>query len=146
MTTLLTSRPTAGAREWAALAVLMLPVLLVSVDNTALSFALPAVSQALRPTGAQLLWIVDVYALVLAGLLIPMGSLGDRVGRRRLLLVGGTGFALVSAATAFAPTAELLVAGRAAMGLFGAMLMPATLSLLRNIFLDARQRRIAVAV
>ncbi|PLC11190.1 MFS transporter [Kocuria flava] len=146
MTTLLTSRPTAGAREWAALAVLMLPVLLVSVDNTALSFALPAVSQALRPTGAQLLWIVDVYALVLAGLLIPMGSQGDRVGRRRLLLVGGTGFALVSAATAFAPTAELLVAGRAAMGLFGAMLMPATLSLLRNIFLDARQRRIAVAV
>ncbi len=146
MTTLLTSRPTAGAREWAALAVLMLPVLLVSVDNTALSFALPSVSRALHPTGTQLLWIVDVYALVLAGLLIPMGSLGDRIGRRRLLLIGGTGFAAVSATSAFAPTAELLVAGRAAMGFFGAMLMPATLSLLRNIFLDPRQRRIAIAV
>ena len=83
MTTLLTPRPTAGAREWAALAVLMMPVLLVSVDNTALSFALPTISQALHPTGAQLLWIVDVYPLVLAGLLIPMGSLGDRIGRRR---------------------------------------------------------------
>ncbi|MFI7584609.1 MFS transporter [Kocuria sp. M1N1S27] len=146
MTTLLTPRPTAGAREWAALAVLMMPVLLVSVDNTALSFALPTISRALHPTGEQLLWIVDVYPLVLAGLLIPMGSLGDRIGRRRLLLIGGTGFAAVSAASAFAPTAELLVAGRAAMGLFGAMLMPATLSLLRNIFLDPGQRRIAIAV
>ena len=146
MTTLLTPRPTAGAREWAALAVLMMPVLLVSVDNTALSFALPTISQALHPTGAQLLWIVDVYPLVLAGLLIPMGSMGDRIGRRRLLLIGGTGFAAVSAASAFAPTAELLVAGRAAIGLFGAMLMPATLSLLRNIFLDPGQRRIAIAV
>ncbi|MEX5295898.1 MFS transporter [Kocuria sp. CPCC 205268] len=146
MTTLLTPRPTAGAREWAALAVLMMPVLLVSVDNTALSFALPTISRALHPTGAQLLWIVDVYPLVLAGLLIPLGSLGDRIGRRRLLLIGGTGFAAVSAASAFAPTAELLVAGRAAMGLFGAMLMPATLSLLRNIFLDPGQRRIAIAV
>ncbi len=146
MTTLLTPRPTAGAREWAALAVLMLPVLLVSVDNTALSFALPTISQALRPTGAQLLWIVDVYPLVLAGLLVPMGAFGDRIGRRRLLLVGGTGFAAVSAASAFAPTAEALVAGRAAMGFFGAMLMPATLSLLRNIFLDPAQRRIAIAV
>jgi DHA2 family multidrug resistance protein-like MFS transporter len=146
MTALLTSRPTAGAREWAALAVLMLPVLLVSVDNTALSFALPTISQALHPTGTQLLWIVDVYPLVLAGLLIPMGTLGDRIGRRRLLLAGGTGFAAVSAASAFAPTAELLVAGRAAMGLFGAMLMPATLSLLRNIFPDPARRRIAIAV
>ncbi|MFI7483521.1 MFS transporter [Kocuria sp. M1R5S2] len=146
MTALLTSRPTAGAREWAALAVLMLPVLLVSVDNTALSFALPTISQALHPTGTQLLWIVDVYPLVLAGLLIPMGSLGDRIGRRRLLLTGGTGFAAVSAASAFAPSAELLVAGRAAMGFFGAMLMPATLSLLRNIFPDPTRRRIAIAV
>ncbi|MGX5359648.1 MFS transporter [Kocuria sp. KH4] len=146
MTTLLTPRPTAGAREWAALAVLMMPVLLVSVDNTALSFALPTISQALRPTGEQLLWIVDVYPLVLAGLLVPMGTLGDRIGRRRLLLIGGTGFAAVSAASAFAPTAEALVAGRAAMGFFGAMLMPATLSLLRNIFLDPAQRRIAIAV
>ncbi|THE17781.1 MFS transporter, partial [Kocuria rosea] len=126
----------AGAREWAALVVLMLPVLLISVDNTVLNFALPEISRELRPTGTQLLWMVDAYPLVLAGLLVPMGALGDRVGRRRLLLVGSTGFAAVSALAAFAPTGEALVAARALLGLFGSMLMPATLSLLRNIFHD----------
>lgn len=136
----------AGAREWAALVVLMLPVLLISVDNTVLNFALPEISRELRPTGAQLLWTVDAYPLVLAGLLVPMGALGDRVGRRRLLLVGGTGFAAVSALAAFAPTAGMLVAARALLGLFGSMLMPATLSLLRNIFHDPTQRRTAIAV
>ena len=104
----------AGAREWAALVVLMLPVLLISVDNTVLNFALPEISRELRPTGTQLLWMVDAYPLVLAGLLVPMGALGDRVGRRRLLLVGSTGFAAVSALAALAPTGEALVAARAA--------------------------------
>ncbi|GEO95276.1 MFS transporter [Kocuria turfanensis] len=136
----------AGAREWAALVVLMLPVLLISVDNTVLNFALPEISRELRPTGTQLLWMVDAYPLVLAGLLVPMGSLGDRVGRRRLLLVGSTGFAVVSALAAFAPTGAALVAARALLGLFGSMLMPATLSLLRNIFHDPTQRRAAIAV
>ena len=136
----------AGAREWAALVVLMLPVLLISVDNTVLNFALPEISRELRPTGTQLLWMVDAYPLVLAGLLVPMGALGDRVGRRRLLLVGRTGFAAVSALAAFAPTGEALVAARALLGLFGSMLMPATLSLLRNIFHDPTQRRAAIAV
>ena len=136
----------AGAREWAALVVLMLPVLLISVDNTVLNFALPEISRELRPTGTQLLWMVDAYPLVLAGLLVPMGALGDRVGRRRLLLVGSTGFAAVSALAAFAPTGEALVAARALLGLFGSMLMPATLSLLRNIFHDPTQRRAAIAV
>ncbi|WP_374112349.1 MFS transporter [Rhodococcus sp. CH91] len=138
--------PKAGGRDWAALAVLMLPVLLVSVDNTVLSFALPEISAALQPTGAQQLWIIDIYPLVLAGLLVAMGSLGDRIGRRRLLLVGATGFAAVSVAAAYAPTAELLVTARGVLGFFGAMLMPSTLSLLRNIFHDAAQRRLAIAV
>lgn len=133
-------------RRWAALAVLMLPVLLVAVDNTVLAFAVPALSEALRPSGTQLLWIIDVYPLVLAGLLVPMGSLGDRFGRRRLLLLGGTGFAVVSVAAAFVPTATLLIAARASMGFFGAMLMPATLSLIRNIFTDPIERRTAIAV
>lgn len=138
---------TAPARHrWWALAVLMLPVLLISIDNTVLSFALPDISRALQPSGTGLLWIVDVYPLVLAGLLIPMGSLGDRFGRRRMLLLGSIGFAAVSVAAAFAPSAEWLIAARATLGLFGAMLMPPTLSLLRNIFVDRDQRRLAIGI
>lgn len=141
-----TTVPKAGPREWVALAVLMLPVLLVSIDNTVLAFALPEISAALRPSGAQQLWIIDIYPLILAGLLVSMGSFGDRIGRRRLLLIGATGFAAVSVIAAYAPSAEALIASRAALGFFGAMLMPSTLSLLRNIFLDAAQRRLAIAV
>ncbi|AOX47077.1 MFS transporter [Microbacterium sp. BH-3-3-3] len=136
----------AGWRGWFALAVLMLPVLLVSVDNTVLSFALPEISLALQPSSIEQLWIIDVYPLVLAGLLVTMGTLGDRFGRRRMLLIGAIGFAAVSALSAFAPTAALLITGRALMGVFGAMLMPSTLSLLRTIFRDRDQRRIAIAV
>ncbi len=136
----------AGAREWIALAVLMLPVLLVAVDNTVLSFALPAISRDLAPSGTALLWIIDSYPLVLAGLLVAMGSFGDRFGRRRLLMIGAGGFALFSVAAAFAPTAGFLVAARVGLGVFGAMLMPSTLSLIRNIFVDRNQRRLAIAV
>lgn len=138
--------PRAGVREWIALAVLMLPVLLVAVDATVLSFALPSISQSLTPTGTQLLWMVDIYPLVLAGLLVSMGSLADRIGRRRLLLIGAVGFAAVSALAAYAPSAQWLIAARAALGFFGAMLMPATLSLLRNLFVDRQQRRLAIAI
>ncbi|MCE4024996.1 MULTISPECIES: MFS transporter [unclassified Microbacterium] len=138
--------PRVGARGWAALVVLMLPVLLVSVDNTVLSFALPEISTALSPSGVEQLWIIDVYPLVLAGLLVTMGTLGDRFGRRKMLLIGATGFALVSALAAFAPTAGLLIAARALLGFFGAMLMPSTLSLLRSVFQNREQRRLAIAV
>jgi DHA2 family multidrug resistance protein-like MFS transporter len=110
-----------------------------------LSFALPALSADLQPSGTTLLWIVDVYPLVLAGLLVPMGSIGDRHGRRRLLLIGATGFAVLSVASAFAPTAEVLVATRALKAVFGAMLMPSTLSLIRNIFTVDTERRFAIA-
>lgn len=135
-----------GWRGWAALVVLMLPVLLVSVDNTVLSFALPSIALELGPSSAQQLWIIDAYPLVLAGLLVTMGTLGDRFGRRRMLLIGATGFAAVSVLAAFAPSAVWLIAARAAMGVFGAMLMPSTLSLLRSIFTDRDQRRLAIAV
>ena len=135
-----------GWRGWAALVVLMLPVLLVSVDNTVLSFALPSIALDLEPTSTQQLWIIDAYPLVLAGLLVTMGTLGDRFGRRRMLLIGAVGFAAVSGLAAFAPTAAWLIAARAAMGVFGAMLMPSTLSLLRSIFTDRDQRRLAIAV
>lgn len=137
---------TSRAARWVALGVLMLPVLLVSIDNTVLTFALPQISADLRPTGTQLLWVVDVYPLVLAGLLVPMGSFADRVGRRRLLLWGAVGFAAMSVVAAFAPTAGALVAARAGLGFFGAMLMPSTLSILRNVFTDREERRLAIAV
>ncbi|MCD5346781.1 MFS transporter [Agromyces sp. S2-1-8] len=136
----------APRRAWLALAVLMLPALLVSIDNTVLSFALPEISSDLAPTAAQQLWIIDAYPLVLAALLVAMGSAGDRWGRRRMLMVGSIGFAAVSVGAAFAPTAELLIAARAALGFFGAMLMPSTLSLLRSIFSDREQRRLAIAI
>ncbi|MCD9199438.1 MFS transporter [Aeromicrobium wangtongii] len=135
----------AGAREWAALAVLMLPVLMTSVDNTVLTFALPAMSIDLRPTGTQLLWIVDIYAIMLAGLLIAMGSIGDRFGRRRLLVIGSIGFGVASLLAAFSGSPEMLIVARVLQGVFGAMLMPSTLSLIRNVFHDARDRRIAIA-
>ncbi|MGY1552551.1 MFS transporter [Microbacterium sp. A588] len=138
--------PRVGARGWFALVVLMLPVLLVSVDTTVLSFALPEIAIALAPSGAQQLWIIDAYPLVLAGLLVTMGTLGDRFGRRRMLLFGATGFAVVSVLAAFAPTAALLIVARVMLGFFGAMLMPSTLSLLRSIFQNRDQRRMAIAV
>ena len=131
---------------WVALAVLMLPVLLIAIDNTVLAFALPAIAADFRPSASIQLWIVDVYSLVLAALLVAMGSFGDRVGRRRLLMVGASGFAVVSVLAAFAPSAELLVGARALLGVFGAMLMPSTLSLIRNIFVEASARRLAIAI
>ncbi len=124
----------------------MLPVLMISVDTTVLSFAVPHLSTALAPTGTQLLWIVDGYSLAIAGLLVTMGALGDRSGRRRLLLVGAAGFGAVSALAAFAPSAEALIAARVALGVFGATLMPSTLALLRSTFPDREQRRTAFAV
>ena len=132
--------------SWFALAVLMLPVLLIAVDNTVLAFALPSIAEDFRPSAVTQLWIVDIYSLVLAALLVTMGSLGDRFGRRRMLMIGAGGFAVVSAVAAFAPSAEYLVAARALLGVFGAMLMPSTLSLIRNIFTDASRRRLAIAI
>jgi len=124
----------------------MLPVLLVAVDNTVLSFAIPSISLALTPSATELLWIIDIYPLVLAALLVPMGSLADRFGRRRMLLLGSTGFAIVSVIAAFAPSATALIGYRALLGIFGAMLMPSTLSLIRNLFPHADQRRRAIAI
>lgn len=135
-----------GWRGWAALVVLMLPVLLVSVDATVLHFALPQIALHLEPTGIQQLWMIDVYPLVLAAFLVTAGTLGDRYGRRRMLLIGATGFGIVSVLAAFAPSAEWLIASRAAMGVFGAVLMPSTLSLIRSIFADRNQRRLAIAI
>jgi DHA2 family multidrug resistance protein-like MFS transporter len=146
MSTADTTRTRASTRTWVGLGVLMLPVLLVSIDNTVLSFALPHIARDLRPTAAAQLWIVDAYPLVLAGLLVAMGNLGDRFGRRRMLLIGATGFALVSVLAAFATDATQLIAARVLLAIFGSMIMPATISLLRTIFTDRRERRLAIAI
>lgn len=136
----------AHPRRWAALAVLMLPVLLISIDNTVLSFALPAISSDLAPSGTQLLWVNDIYPLILSGLLIPAGSLSDRYGRRTMLMLGGLGFTILSVVAGFATSIEWLIAARAGMAIFGAMLMPATLSIIRNIFTNPNERRRAIAI
>jgi len=136
--------PRAGRREWIGLAVLALPCLLYSMDLTVLHLAVPQLSAALRPTSAQLLWIIDIYEFLVAGLLIPMGTLGDRIGRRRLLLIGAVAFGITSVLAAFATSAEMLIASRALLGLAGATVAPSTLSLIRTMFADPRERTVAI--
>lgn len=130
----------------AALLVIMLPVLLVTIDNTILNFALPRITSALNPSAAEQLWMIDAYSLVLAGLLVTMGSSGDRFGHRRMLCLGCVGFAVVSVGVVFSQQAWHLIAGRALLGCFGAMILPATLALIRTAFEDREERRLAVAV
>ncbi len=136
----------APLRRWIGLAVLVLPVLLISIDMTVLGFAVPALSQDLAPSGTQLLWIVDLYSFLLAGLLVLMGTIGDRIGRRRLLLLGAAAFGLASVLAACSRSPEMLIAARALLGVGGATLMPSTLSLIRTVFPDARERRVAISV
>ncbi|WP_330233814.1 MFS transporter [Nocardia sp. NBC_00508] len=140
------TRPRASARDWAGLSVLALALLLLAVDATVLDLAVPAISADLAPTTPQLLWIIDVYSFVLAGLLVVMGNLGDRIGRRKLLLIGAAGFGVASVLAAWAMTPEMLIAARVLQGVAGATLMPATLGLIRSMFLDPRQRTVAIAV
>ncbi|MGA9871852.1 MAG: MFS transporter [Rhodococcus sp. (in: high G+C Gram-positive bacteria)] len=136
----------AGPKDWAGLVVLALAVLLIAVDGTVLDLALPFISADLAPSSNQLLWIIDVYSFVLAGLLITMGTLGDRVGRRKLLLIGAAGFGVASVLAAFATNPEMLIAARVLQGIAGATLMPATLGLIRTIFTDPRQRVMAIGL
>src|ERR671919_738186 len=130
----------AGRREWIGLAVIALPCLLYSMDLTVLNLAVPALSEDLRPSSSELLWIVDIYGFFVAGALITMGTLGDRIGRRRLLMIGAAAFGIASVAAAFSTSASMLIATRALLGFAGATLAPSTLSLVRSMFLDDRQR------
>ncbi|KOX03156.1 MULTISPECIES: MFS transporter [Micromonospora] len=135
----------AGRRQWLGLAALALPTLLVAIDNGVLILALPKLSADLAVSGTQQLWITDVYGFMLAGWLITMGTLGDRVGRRLLLLVGAVAFTAASVLAAYSTSAEMLILARAAMGIAGATLMPSTLALIMNMFADAKQRGFAIA-
>src|SRR6266487_1181226 len=136
----------AGRREWIGLAVLALPCMVYAMDLTVLNLAVPHLSADLRPSSAQLLWIVDIYGFVLAGSLVTMGTLGDRIGRRRLLLTGAGAFGAASVLAAFSTSPGMLIGARALLGLAGATLAPSTLSLIRSMFADPRQRTVAVGV
>jgi MFS transporter, DHA2 family, multidrug resistance protein len=138
--------PRAGRREWVGLGVLALACVLYAMDLTVLHLAIPSLSADLQPSSAQLLWITDIYGFMVAGFLITMGTLGDRVGRRRLLMIGAAGFGLVSILAALSTSAEQLIAARALLGIAGATLAPSTLALIFAMFADPQQRARAIGV
>ncbi|MFN2587545.1 MAG: MFS transporter [Actinomycetota bacterium] len=138
--------PRAGRREWIGLAVVSLACLLYVMDLSVLYLAVPSLTRDLEPTSAQLLWITDIYGFMVAGFLITMGTLGDRIGRRRVLLAGAAAFGVSSVVAAFSTSAEMLIAARALLGIAGATVAPSTLSLIRNMFHDPRQRMTAIGV
>jgi DHA2 family multidrug resistance protein-like MFS transporter len=133
-------------RNWVGLGVLALPTLLVTMDLSVLFLAVPKLTRALHPSSSELLWITDAYGLMIAASLITMGTLGDRIGRRRLLFLGGGGFALCSLAAAFSTTPEMLIVARALLGVSGAALAPSSLALIRNMFDDDHERRLAISI
>ncbi len=136
----------AGAREWGGLAVLSLPTVLLGLDVTVLYLALPSLAEDLHPSGTEELWIMDAYGFMIAGFLVTMGTLGDRIGRRRLLMLGAAAFGVVSVLAACSTSAGMLIAARAALGIAGATLMPSTLALISNMFTDERRRSLAIGV
>ncbi|MCO1580517.1 MFS transporter [Crossiella sp. SN42] len=143
-----TSAPAGKATglRWLGVSLLVLTILLVMIDNTVLALAMPFISKDLDATAAQVLWIGDVYSFVLAGLLVSAGTLGDRIGRKKLLLIGASIFGLASIVAAYAPTAEALIGARALLGVGGATLMPSTLALIRTLFSNPTERRTAIGI
>ena len=136
----------ATRREWIALSVLALPCLVYTTDITALDVALPTISTALQPSSAQLLWLVDVHGFTMAAFLITMGTVGDRIGRRKLLLLGAAAFVLISCAASRSTSQEFLIVMRALLGIAGATLAPSTMALLRNMFHDDTERQFAIGI
>lgn len=138
--------PKPGRRAWVGLAVLALPTMLLSLDLSVLFLALPHLTAALDASGSQQLWITDIYGFMTAGFLMTMGRLGDRIGRRKLLLIGATVFGAASILAAYSVNAEMLIVARALLGVAGATLLPSTLALIRSMFHDPRQMAVAIAV
>ena len=142
----MTLTPQVGYRAWLGLGLLTLPLFVLALDASVLYLAAPHIGAALSPTAPQWLWILDIYGFLIAGCLVTMGSIGDRIGRRRLLLLGTGAFAAASALAAYAPNPALLIGARALLGVAGATLMPSTLALIRSLFPDERRRTMAIAV
>ncbi|MBM7787038.1 MFS transporter [Tenggerimyces flavus] len=137
---------TGTPRRWLGLAVLALPILLLALDNSVLFLAGPQLAADLRPSGPQLLWILDVYGFLIAGFLVTMGGLADRIGARRLILVGAVAFGALSILGAYSTSAEMLIVSRALLGVAAATLMPASLVLVRQLFTDPRERGLAFGI
>jgi MFS transporter, DHA2 family, multidrug resistance protein len=144
--TVVDAPPKAGTREWTGLAVLALAVLMITFDMFVLLLALPGLTADLRPNAVEQLWILDVYGFMVGGFLVTMGTLGDRIGRRRLLMAGAVCFALASVLSAFATSPEMLIAARALLGIAGSTLAPSTLALVRTMFKDPKQMGFAVGI
>lgn len=136
----------ASRREWVGLAVLALPCILYAMDLTVLNLAIPSLTTDLKPTAAQVLWIVDIYGFLAAGALLIMGALGDRIGRRKLLLIGSAVFAAVSVLAAFSNSAAMLIVARGLLGVAGATMAPSTLSLINAMFRNEREKTFAVSI
>ncbi|MFJ4987421.1 MFS transporter [Streptomyces sp. NPDC088732] len=138
--------PGPARHRWAALAVCCLAAMLLGIDNSVLNYAIPSLLRDMHPSGTQILWISDVYGFAMGSLLVVMGNLGDRLGRKRLMLLGAAAFGGASLLTAYAPDPQLLIAGRALLGVAGAMMVPSTLSLLRHAFTDPKERTTAIGI
>ena len=141
-----TTTTSATRKEWIGLAVIALPCMLYSMDLTVLNLAVPQITADLKPSAAQLLWIIDIYGFMVAGFLLTMGTLGDRIGRRKLLMIGAAAFGAASVPAAFSQSAEMLIACRALLGIAGATLAPSTLSLLTHMFTDPKERNFAISM
>ena len=134
------------SRKWVILAIIVLIYLPVSIDATVLHVAIPTLSSTLSLSASEMLWVIDIYSLIMAGLILPMGALGDRIGFKRLMLIGASIFGVASLMAAFANSAYMLIAARAFLGVGAAMILPATLAGVRNTFLDEKQRNYALGV
>jgi DHA2 family multidrug resistance protein-like MFS transporter len=136
----------ATRKEWIGLIIIALPCIVYAMDLTVLNLAIPHISADLKPKSSELLWIIDIYGFMVAGMLITMGTLGDKIGRRKLLMIGAAFFAVTSVIAAFSTNAVMLISARALLGLAGATVAPSTLSLIRNMFHDEKQRTFAIGV
>jgi DHA2 family multidrug resistance protein-like MFS transporter len=140
------NQPLAGRREWVGLCVLSVACLIYSMDLSVLFLAMPAIVADLDPSASEFLWINDIYGFMVAGFLVTMGTLGDRVGRRRVLLIGAFAFGVASALAAFSSTAQQLIIARALLGVAGATIAPSTLSLVVNLFQNEHERNRAIGI
>ncbi|TDX79541.1 DHA2 family multidrug resistance protein-like MFS transporter [Neorhizobium sp. R1-B] len=136
----------AGRREWIGACVLSIACLIYSMDLSILFLAIPAIVADLDPSASELLWINDIYGFMVAGFLVTMGTLGDRIGRRRVLLIGAAAFGVASALAAFSTSAQQLIASRALLGIAGATIAPSTLSLIVNLFKNEAERNRAIGI